>query len=92
MARRRHVRQQILADWQKRERAGKLDRWDDSSYRDVALMSMERTKWGQRALSQADHVVRSILADPSCRIEALVTHNDKDFIDICNVRDIICLS
>jgi len=91
MARRHRVLQQVLSEWQKRESARKLVRWDDSPYRDGAVMAMEPTNWGQRSLSLADHVVRSILEDPSCRVEAFVTHNEKDFIDICTVRDIICL-
>lgn len=45
---------------------------------------------GQRSTtySLVDHVIRSMLEDSNVRIDAIITFNPSDFIDVCQVRGI----
>lgn len=91
MVRRRPTLRMLLTDWQQRERRNLLLRWDDGPYRSECLQDISVSEWGGRAISLADRVVRSILEDESCRVDAFITMNPVDFRDICTQRGLPCL-
>lgn len=60
---------------------------DDASYRDTALVAVtENPQLKKRNLSLVDMVLRLIVADPNVRVDALITFNLKDFVDICAIH------
>lgn len=93
LARKREVWRGVIADWYRREHRGLLQRLDDLPYREDALLqAREPLRWGGRALSLVDHVLRAVILDPSVRVDYFVTMNPEDFIDVCSQRDVECLS
>ncbi len=62
---------------------------DDTPYRDLALhVTIHDRKNPLRALSLVDMIIRFILDDVSVRIDALLTFDPSDFIDVCKRRRI----
>jgi predicted nucleic acid-binding protein len=59
---------------------------DDVPYRDTSLNYV--LEQASTNLSLVDHVIRSMLEDPSVAINALITFNPSDFIDVCQARRI----
>ncbi|MGA1839469.1 MAG: hypothetical protein ACMUIU_02500 [bacterium] len=60
----------------------------DESYRERALNLVFDLKRGVNSYSLVDLVIREILKDTTIKIDALVTFNPKDFIDICMLRNL----
>ena len=58
---------------------------DDRYKQDAYDTTLQQTK---RDLSLVDMVIRLMLEDPDLHIEALVTFNPKDFVDICQNRQV----
>ena len=60
---------------------------EDGPYRNTSLrFVLDMRK--HRTYSLVDHVIRSMIEDPSVKIHALITFNAKDFYDVCNTRGI----
>lgn len=59
---------------------------DDTPYRESSLNYVIEQR--STNLSLVDHVIRSMLVDPNISIDALITFNPSDFIDICQARGI----
>jgi predicted nucleic acid-binding protein len=59
---------------------------DDAAYRSSSL-NYVLSQIGTN-LSLVDHVIRSMLEDPNITINALITFNPSDFIDVCQARGI----
>lgn len=59
---------------------------EDAKYKKTSL----RYVLNQRgtAHSLVDHVIRSMLEDSNIRVDALITFNPGDFIDVCQARGI----
>lgn len=61
---------------------------DDLIYKNDALeYTFEYSKVGKR-YSLVDSVIREILKDSNVKIDYLITFNDVDFIDLCQIRKI----
>lgn len=60
-------------------------RINDISYRDQAL---KETLASPRPISLVDRVIRMMLMDVNLRINYLITFNKRDFVDICQRRQI----
>jgi len=67
-------------------------RLPDEAYREEALHSVLRIVRGWRSISLVDMVIRSIIEDPNIKIDAMITFNQDDFIDICSTRNIEIIS
>jgi hypothetical protein len=67
-------------------------RLPDELYRNMALDSVLRIVRGWRSISLVDMVVRLMLADPNIKIDAMITFNQNDFVDICATRQIDLIS
>jgi predicted nucleic acid-binding protein len=62
---------------------------DDGPYRDDALiLSIESSLRRGRPLSMVDCVIRLLIGDVRTRIRYLVTFNQRDFVDICEARQV----
>jgi len=62
---------------------------DDSPYRDGALDEMLRAALERaRALSLVDCILRALMRDINVRVDAFLTFNEGDFVDICGARSI----
>lgn len=59
---------------------------DDQTYRNDSLQFVLENNI--RHFSLVDHVIRSMLADKSLRIDAFISFNPKDFYDVCDSRKI----
>lgn len=59
---------------------------DDRPYRDSSLQYVLEQR--STTFSLVDHVIRSMLGDPNISVDALITFNVSDFIDICQSRGI----
>lgn len=73
-------------------KSGDIILLEDEIYREKALenvYSIYRTRLPQ--ISLVDSIIREILSDKEIKIDALVTYNEKDFKDICDVRRITIL-
>jgi predicted nucleic acid-binding protein len=57
----------------------------DNEYRDISLEYFFNQR---RPFSLVDIVIRNIILDESIKIDAIVTFNEADFIDICSKRGI----
>ena len=73
-------------------KSGEIILLEDEEYRDKAL---ENTYSIHRkpipSISLVDSIIREILSDTNVKVEALVTYNEKDFKDICDLRGITIL-
>jgi predicted nucleic acid-binding protein len=74
-------------DWRKLVSSNRLIFMDDNPYRDEAfdlcLRELEKPDKAYRSLSLTDRVLRGLLADMDVRIDAILTFNEKDFLDVC---------
>ncbi|MBI4647057.1 MAG: hypothetical protein HY738_10830 [Bacteroidia bacterium] len=62
---------------------------EDNEYRESALeKTITNIKLSKSFHSLTDNVIREILSDINIKIDYLVTFNKRDFIDICNKRQI----
>lgn len=62
---------------------------DDLPYREEALSTVfDDNRYSKLQLSLVDAVIRGVLADSSLKINYLATFNEKDFLDVCQVRGI----
>lgn len=66
-----------------------IELFDDCKFRNNALeKTLKNIKFGHSFYSLADNVIREILSDINVKIDYLVTFNKRDFVDICNKRQI----
>lgn len=56
----------------------------DEKYRDAALEEIRTPSRPHLTLSLVDAVLRLVLADVNVKIDALITFNPGDFLDICH--------
>jgi predicted nucleic acid-binding protein len=78
-----------VSEFDKVIRSPKTTLINDASYRDLALhATIHDRKQPLRALSLVDMVIRFILDDVNLRIDALMTFNTSDFMDVCRRRRI----
>jgi len=62
---------------------------DDGPYREEALkLCFSSTLRNYRSLSMVDCLIRLILDDKNIKVRCLATFNNKDFIDICQKRQV----
>ncbi|MCF6241292.1 MAG: hypothetical protein L3J74_08110 [Bacteroidales bacterium] len=60
---------------------------DDTYYKESALINLEQN-FRKRDLSLVDLIIREILTDKKIRINFLVSFNVKDFVDVCQRKQI----
>lgn len=81
---------QFRRTWRRLELERRLNLLDDTKVRTEALAAClreaDRQTSSYRALSLVDRVTRAFLADDDLRIDAFVTFNPGDFIDICTIH------
>jgi predicted nucleic acid-binding protein len=74
-------------DWKRLLRQQRLELLSDSPFRDGAIDEcfdeLARPRLHARNLSLVDRVIRRMLADTNLRLEAFVTFNPGDFVDVC---------
>lgn len=64
----------------------------DEKYRDEALENVYKVhKAPIPKISLVDSIIREIIKDIDVKIDALVTYNEKDFKDVCDIRGITIL-
>lgn len=64
----------------------------DEKYRDEALENVYKIhKAPIPRISLVDSIIREILKDTNVRIDTLVTFNEKDFKDICDIKRVTIL-
>jgi len=62
---------------------------DDSPYREnVYIQVIDSYNKQKKRYSMVDFVIREIIADINVKIDYLITFNQKDFQDICSIRQI----
>ena len=61
---------------------------DDAQIKNDALQITFTDESKKRNLSLVDNIIRLILDDVNYKIDGLVTFNKKDFIDVCQKRNI----
>jgi predicted nucleic acid-binding protein len=61
---------------------------DDEQIKNDALQITFTDKSKKRNLSLVDNIIRLLLEDINYKIDCLVTFNKKDFIDVCQERNI----
>jgi predicted nucleic acid-binding protein len=63
---------------------------DDANYRDeaYALTVEYATRQRPRPISMVDMLCRLLIADPSIRVEYLLTTNPRDYLDVCRTRNV----
>jgi len=62
---------------------------DDGSYRNDALeRTLRGAQQGTRAISLCDMMIRLMLQDVNLRIDAILTFNLSDFVDVCRARKV----
>jgi len=67
--------------------------FDDGNYKDNALEEVFKlNKTSGHTYSLTDSVIREILRDIDVRVNYLVTFNSRDFIDVCQLRQIEILN
>jgi len=67
-------------------------RLPDERHRDQALAYVLRLNRGGRGMSLVDMVIRAMIEDVNIRIDALMTFNRPDFLDVCLSRHVVMLS
>jgi hypothetical protein len=74
-------------DWTILRERGQLIFLDDQEFREPALgeclAEVSRPPAHYRALSLTDRVIRLILSEINTKIDAFITFNAKDFVDVC---------
>ena len=63
-------------------------RLPDNEYRENALSTFFGSNNLNRRLSLVDLIIREMIADDKIKIHNLVTFNPKDFIDVCQKRNV----
>lgn len=84
---------QKLIQFEEIMKSNKVEFIYDESYRDEALdntLSIHRKTVPQ--ISLVDSIIREILKDINVKIDFLVTFNQKDFKDVCDIRNIELIS
>ena len=67
----------------------RIDFIEDDEYRNAALEKTLATEnFGGRRLSFVDNIIREMVLDENLSFEALATFNNKDFADVCAIRNI----
>lgn len=62
---------------------------DDTKWREDAIeLAIHSTLRSNRSLSMVDCLIRLMLEDVNLRVDALMTFNERDFIDVCAPRNI----
>jgi predicted nucleic acid-binding protein len=74
-------------DWKRLLRQERLELFSDSPFRDGAIDEcfdeLAKPRPHARNLSLVDRVIRRMLSDTNLRLEALITFNPGDFVDVC---------
>ncbi|MGA8874353.1 MAG: hypothetical protein WB555_02415 [Candidatus Korobacteraceae bacterium] len=74
-------------DWKRLLRQERLALLSDLAFRDGAIDEcfdeLTKPKPHARSLSLVDRVIRRMLSDRNLRLEALITFNPGDFVDVC---------
>jgi len=60
---------------------------DDTLYKETALLNLEKN-FKKRNLSLVDLIIREILIDKKIKIDYLISFNVKDFVDVCQRKQI----
>lgn len=60
---------------------------EDDLYRKASLEFILSTD-AIKEYSLVDHVIRSMLADPTISVDAMISFNPRDFFDVCDSRGI----
>ena len=86
----RFVRNRIaLQEFEKKLTSPRLDRQDDSRYREPALMlSLDASLRQRRPLAMVDCMLRLVIEDPNVNLRYFATFNARDFSDVCARRGI----
>lgn len=62
---------------------------DDSEYRENALKNVfEGNRVRGSTHSFVDSIIREMILDNNIKIDFLVTINEKDFVDVCNIKNV----
>lgn len=62
---------------------------DDAKWREDAIeLAIHSTLRSNRSLSMVDCLIRLMLEDVNLRVDALMTFNERDFVDVCTPRNI----
>ncbi|MBI1307435.1 MAG: hypothetical protein GC181_12610 [Bacteroidetes bacterium] len=79
-----------LAHFEQLIRANNIQLFGDEKYRESALEQVfsKNKKHYEQNFSLVDAVLREILKDVNVKIEYLISYNEKDFYDICAIRNI----
>ena len=63
---------------------------DDNIYREKALKNVfEGNRFRGSSHSFVDSIIREMILDDNIKIDYLVTFNEKDFIDVCNLKNVV---
>lgn len=66
---------------------------DDNDYREIALnQTFEYSIYNKRPISFVDMIIRMMLDDINLKIDAMITFNLEDFIDVCTSKNIEIIS
>jgi len=66
---------------------------DDNTYRDAAYNSVFQINFMSRNnLSLVDLVIHEMLRDVNLKIDAILTFNEGDFFEVCNIKNIEILN
>jgi hypothetical protein len=77
----------MQSDWRRLIAQRRLELLSDLPFRDEVLAEcfdeLRKPIPQSRNLSAVDRVIRRVLADVTVRIDAFVTFNPRDFLDVC---------
>ena len=82
-----------LSQFEEIMKSGKVEFLFDESYRDEALKntySIHRRTIPQ--ISLVDSIIREVIKDINIKIDYVITFNEKDFKDVCDIRSIEIVS
>ena len=66
---------------------------DDNGYKEIALnQTFEYSIYNKRPISFVDMIIRMMLDDINLKIDAMITFNLEDFIDVCASKNIEIIS
>lgn len=78
---------QLKRDWETLERAGRLERLDDTKWREEALQTVLASRSvpvrNARAISLVDEVLRAVIRDELVGIGRVVTNDRDDLVAVC---------
>lgn len=81
----------LEADWKRLSQQRRLHLLSDAPFRegvmDECFDDLRKPAGRVRSLSIVDRVIRRVLSDVNIRIDALITFNPGDFLDICKKRN-----